>query len=83
MREELECKMDFGDGDAATLSTVEDADGVPTSDKRTYKAGTLIVEEATADRSFVTTGQVLLKFITPTSTFAASWSLKSPPSPAN
>ena len=83
MRAGLECKMDFGDGDAATGSTVEEPDGVPTKDERTYKAGTLIVEQADADRSFVTTGQALLKFLTPSSTFAASWSLKSPPSPAN
>ena len=79
----LTCKMDYGDGDAATGSTVEDADGVPTSDERTYTAGTLIVEEAMEDRAYVTTGQALLKFITSSSTFAASWSLKSPGSPAN
>ena len=83
MRAGLECEKDYGDGDAATGSTIEDDDGVPTSSKRTYKAGTLVVEEATMDRSFVTTGQALLKFITPSSTFGASWSLKSPSSPAN
>ncbi|MDE2927373.1 MAG: hypothetical protein OXT71_13335 [Acidobacteriota bacterium] len=82
-RSSLTCKMDYGDGDAATGSTVEDADGVPTSDERTYTAGTLIVEEAMEDRAYVTTGQALLKFITSSSTFAASWSLKSPASPAN
>ena len=79
-RSPLTCKMDFGDGDAATGSTVEDADGVPTSDERTYVAGTLIVEEPNTDRAFVTTGQAVLKFLTPTSTFAGSWSLKSAPS---
>ena len=81
MRTGLECEKDYGDGDAAIGSSIEDADGVPTSDKRTYKGGTLIVEEPSGLRSFVTTGQALLKFITPTSTFGASWSLKSPPSP--
>ena len=83
MRTALTCKKDYGDGDAAFGSTIEDADGVPTKDERTYTAGTLIVEEASEDRSFVTTGQALLKFLTADSTFAASWSLKSPPSPAN
>ena len=82
-RSSLTCEMDYGDGDAAMGSTVEEADGVPTSDERTYTAGTLIVEEAMEDRAYVTTGQALLKFITSTSTFAASWSLKSPGSPAN
>lgn len=82
-RSSLTCKEDYGDGDAATGSTVEDDDGVPTSGERTYTAGTLIVEEAAEDRAYVTTGQALLKFITSSSTFAASWSLKSPGSPAN
>ncbi|MCY3777471.1 MAG: hypothetical protein OXH11_15975, partial [Candidatus Aminicenantes bacterium] len=82
-RMSLTCKKDYGDGDAATGSTVEDADGVPTSSPRTYTAGTLIVEEPAKDRAYVTTGQALLKFITSSSTFAASWSLKSPGSPAN
>ena len=80
MRSGLTCKKDYGDGDAATGSTVEDNDGVPTSDARTYSAGTLIVEEANTDRTFVTTGQAVLKFLTADATFAASWSLKSPPS---
>ena len=79
----LECKKDFGDGDSAIDSSIEEADGVPTKDERTYKAGTLVTTEANEDRAFITTGTALLKFITPTSTFAASWSLKSPPSPAN
>ena len=83
MRSGLTCKKDFGDGDSAIGSTIEDADGVPTTDERTFSAGTLIVEEKQTDRSYVTTGQALLKFITSTSTFAASWSLKSPVSPAN
>ncbi len=82
-RSSLTCKKDYGDGDAASGSTVEDADGVPTKDERTYTAGTLVVEEKQTDRAYVTTGQALLKFINPASTFAASWSLKSPPSPAN
>ena len=82
-RSGLTCKMDFGDGDSAIGSTVEDADGVPTTDERTFSAGTLVIEEKMTDRSFVTSGKALLKFITSTSTFAASWSLKSPGSPAN
>ena len=80
MRSGLTCKKDYGDGDAATGSTVEDNDGVPTSDARTYSAGTLIAEQANTDRTFVTTGQAVLKFLTADATFAASWSLKSPPS---
>ena len=79
-RGSLECEMDYGDGDPPDLVT-ELADGVPAVDKRTYKAGTLIMEEATSTRTFVTTGRALLKFITPDATFAASWTLKSPPSP--
>ena len=74
----LECKKDYGDG-------IQDSDGndVPAKDERTFKGGTLIVEKGITDRAFVTTGQALLKFLTPNATFAASWSLKSPPSPAN
>lgn len=82
-RTALDCEKDYGDGDAATGSTIEDADGVPTSDKRMYKTGTLVIEEAAADRSFVTTGSVLLKFLTPVSTFAASWEMTPMESPAN
>ena len=77
----LECKMDYGDGDPPNLEAFEQPDGVPAVDERTYTAGTLIVEEAGTTRTFVTTGRALLKFITPDSTFAASWTLKSPPSP--
>ena len=76
MRSTLTCKKDYGDGDAASGSSIEDSDGVPTTDERTYTAGTLIVEEATSDRSFVTTGQAVLKFITAKATFGASWSLR-------
>ena len=77
----LTCKMQYGDGDPPDLSAFEQADGIPTDDERTYVGGTLIVEEAATSRTFVTTGRALLKFITPDSTFAASWTLKSPPSP--
>ena len=77
MRAGLECTMDYGDGDSA------DGDDIDAVDERTYKGGTLIVEKASTDRAFVTTGQALLKFLTPNATFAASWSLKSPPAPAN
>ena len=78
----LKCKENNGDGDDATSSqeNLNDGDGVPASDERTYAAGTMIVEEPNTERTFVTTGQALLKFITPGSTFAASWSLKSPAS---
>ena len=79
----LKCKKNFGDGTPATggdHSRRHDGDGVPATDKRTYATGTLIVEEKNMERTFITTGQALLKFITPGSTFAASWSLKSPAS---
>ena len=55
----------------------------PLKTSGTYTAGTLIVEEKSQNRAFVTTGRALLKFITPVSTFAASWTLKSPPSPTD
>ena len=45
----------------------------PADDEREYVGGTLIVEESTTSRTFVTTGRALLKFTTPTQTFAASW----------
>ena len=80
-RSDLTCKMDYGDGDGENLEQVENADGVPVSDERTFTGGTLIVEEKSQTRAFVTTGRALLKFLTPDSTFAASWTLKSPPSP--
>ena len=80
-RAELTCEKEYGDGDGPALTGVEDADGVPVSDKRTYKAGTLIVQEkSNDDLAYVTTGRALLKFITSDSTFAASWTLKSPAS---
>ena len=82
-RSDLTCKKDYGDGDSADGSSVEDDDGVPTKDERTYKAGTLIAEQPNTDRAFVITGQAVLKFLTPDSTFAGSWSLKSPPSVDN
>ena len=80
MRSELTCKKDYGDGDSPQ-SPIEDDDGVPTKEERTYTAGTLVVEQKDSQRAFVTTGRALLKFITADSTFAASWSLKSPASP--
>ena len=80
-RKALTCEKDYGDGDSANLEGVETADGVPVSDLRTFTGGTLIVEEKSQNRAFVTTGRALLKFITPDATFAASWTLKSPPSP--
>ena len=80
MRAALTCTEDHGDGD---IAGGQGGDGVPPVDKRTYTGGTLIVEEKNTDRAFVTTGQALLKFLTSDATFAASWSLKSPPGPAN
>jgi hypothetical protein len=77
MRAGLKCSKDYGDGNN------DDGNTTPAKDERTYEGGTLIVEKASTDRAFVTTGQALLKFVTPDATFAASWSLKSPPSPAN
>ena len=71
------CKKDYGDGDGAT-SSVEDNDGVPTSDEREYTGGTQVAEQTSQTRNFVTVGRALLKFITADSTFAASWTLKSP-----
>ena len=81
VRSALTCKKNFGDTTPAG-PVGEGADGVPINAERTYTAGTLVVEQIDSQRSFVTTGQALLKFITPDSTFAASWSLKSPPAPA-
>ena len=80
-RTALTCEKNYGDGDSANLASVEIPDGVPVSDLRTFTGGTLIVEEKSQNRAFVTTGRALLKFITPDATFAASWTLKSPPSP--
>ena len=80
-RGSLTCKEQYGDGDPPDLSAFEQPDGIPADDERTYVGGTLVVEETTESRTFVTTGRALLKFITPDSTFAASWTLKSPPSP--
>ena len=78
-RSPLTCEVSHGDGDAANTESFETPDGVPAVDDRTYTGGTLIVEEETAPtRTFVTTGRALLKFLTPDSTFAASWTLKSP-----
>ena len=87
-RNELTCEKDFGDGDIASGTLFEDPDGVPATDKRTYTTGTLVEEQLTdatspSTRTFVTTGQAVLKFITAESTFAASWSLGAPASPAN
>ena len=80
-RSKLTCEVEYGDGDTANTDTFETPDGVPPVDTRTYTGGTLIVEEKTAPtRTFVVTGRAVLKYITPDQTFAASWTLKSPPS---
>ena len=79
VRSALTCKKNYGDGTPAGEAGADSgADGIPIKSERTYKAGTLIVEQINSARSFVTTGQAVLKFITPNATFAASWSLKSP-----
>ena len=78
VRSQLTCKREYGDESPAG-PVGEGADGVPITAERTYKAGTLVMEQQDSMRSFVTTGQALLKFVTPDSSFAASWSLKSPP----
>ena len=83
MRTDLECTVEYGDGDQANLAQLEAPDGVPIKNDRTYDAGTQVVEEKNTDRTFVTTGQALLKLLLSDSTFAASWSLKSPPSSAD
>ena len=68
-RAALKCVEDYGDGDASTsIETGSDGDGVPATDERTYEFGTLIVEEENTDRTFITTGQAVLKFITAQST---------------
>ena len=80
MRAGLKCTVPYGDGDQAGLVELEAPDGVPIKNDRTYEAGTLVLEEMNSDRTFVITGQALLKLLLPDATFAASWSLKSPPS---
>ena len=80
MRAALKCVVPYGDGDQGNLTQLESPDGVPIKNDRTYEAGTLVVEEMNSERTFVTTGQALLKLLLPNATFAASWSLKSPPS---
>jgi hypothetical protein len=79
-RTPLKCVVEYGDGDQGNLTQLEAADGVPIENDRTYNAGTQVVERLNSDRTFVTTGQALLKLLLPDATFAASWSLKSPPS---
>ncbi|MDE0165812.1 MAG: hypothetical protein OXH92_02230 [Bryobacterales bacterium] len=72
-RTTMTCTEDYGDGDRASGLSIEIPDGVPTQDKRSFIGGTLVVEKETAHRTFVTAGQVILRFLTPNSTFAASW----------
>ena len=78
-REALSCEVDEGDGTPATSQTdpSEDGDGVPATDVRTYTGGTLYIEEKDSMRSFVTTGTIVVKYLTPSATFAASWPLNS------
>lgn len=83
MRTGLKCVVPYGDGDQANLAQLESPDGVPIKNDRTYEAGTLVLEEKNTDRTFVTTGRALLKLLLSDATYAASWSLKSPPSKAD
>ena len=71
-RTQVTCTEDFGDGDPSD-SSIEIPDGVPSQDKRSFIGGTVVVEKETANRTFVTTGQFVLKFVTPNSAFGASW----------
>ena len=73
----LKCTRDYGEGDGAT-SSIEDNDGIPTSDVREYTGGTQVAEEQSMQRTFVVTGRAVLQFATPTVTFGASWTLKTP-----
>ena len=75
LRHTQKCTMDFGDGDGPNLGGIEDPDGVPTTDERTFTTGTVVIEKGDTDRVYVTTGQVILKFETPAATFGASWML--------
>ena len=72
-RTQVTCTKDFGDGDPSAISTFEIPDGVPTQDKRSFIGGTVVVEKGTENRTFVTAGQFVLKYITPNSAFGASW----------
>ena len=71
-RTQVTCTRDFGDGDPSD-SAIEIPDGVPTQDKRSFIGGTVVVEKETANRTFVTAGQVVVRFLTPHSAFGASW----------
>ena len=72
-RTTMTCTEDYGDGDPSSGLVIEIPDGVPTQDKRSFIGGTLVVEKETSHRTFVTAGQAVLRFLTPTSAFAASW----------
>ena len=71
-RTQVTCTRDFGDGDPSD-SLIEIPDGVPTQDKRSFIGGTVVVEKETANRTFVTAGQVVVRLLTPHSAFGASW----------
>lgn len=81
VRTGLKCERDFGDGDSAVGSSVEVADGIPATDRRTFQAGSLLIEEKDTSRTFVTSGRAVVQLITPGGAFAASWPLI--PLPAN
>ena len=72
LRTPLTCTQDFGDGDPSE-SAIEVPDGVPSQDRRSFIGGTLVVEQETANRTFVTVGQAIVKFVTPNAAFGASW----------
>ena len=75
----LSCTYDHGDGDPEQDNPgVADDDKLPTKDERAFTGGTMVLTDKTTEtRVFVTAGQVVLKYITPSSTFGASWWLES------
>ena len=74
-----ECTENHGDGDGNNLTQSENPDGIPVDDKRKYTTGTIYIEPERYSgdmmRTYVTTGQAILFFETPMSSFAASWPL--------
>ena len=72
------CVLPSGDGDSSMGATDESPDNIPVKDDREFTTGTFIVEDAENDddgteRVYVTMGQIVLKYETPTATFGASW----------
>ena len=71
----LNCVYDHGDGTPQN-ATIIPPDNVAMEDKRTFKAGTLVLtDRETKSRRFVTTGHIVLRFLT----YGAAWDLKPMP----